>query len=149
MLHETPSEIQLHGPRLPESLRPVPMVGADNSQIPSIAKGSGARWCNFALSSRRAEYVVVSVVVGVALVAAALAAVFIFAASFYSRVEPDPRFRRLQKYDMPSIDGMVNHDDMDALLARFKRPDGQYVESIAIVGSSGNLLYRGKGRVRI
>ena len=96
---------------------------------------------DMSVPSKCAEH---SVVIGAAMT------VFIFAACYLnvaaSRVDLDPHVRRLAKYDVPSIHGMVSDDDMSALLARFKKPSGQYMESIAIVGSSGNLLYRGRGR---
>ena len=35
--------------------------------------------------------------------------------------------------------------DLDAMLDRFRLPRGEFARSIAVVGSSGNMLYRGFG----
>lgn len=41
--------------------------------------------------------------------------------------------------DIPSIEGMLENDDLAAILSRFKRPDGSPARSVAVVGSSGVL----------
>ena len=47
---------------------------------------------------------------------------------------------------LPDIHQLAAGDDLTTLLARFRRPDGSNARRIAVVGSSGNLLYRNHGR---
>ena len=53
--------------------------------------------------------------------------------------------RGLAGLKLPSLNGMASSAALQALLAHFRTADGSPARSIAVVGSSGNLLRRGFG----
>ena len=105
--------------------------------------------CGIALSSKHVELsVTMKITLVVILTASAVCSVLPVGASIWNRISLH-RHRQLgTKYYVPTMFDIASDRDIDALLARFKKADGSYAKSIAIVGSSGNLQYRSMGRVR-
>lgn len=53
--------------------------------------------------------------------------------------------RPTARTEPPSFEGLAAPEALEEVLSRFSKPDGSWATSIAVVGSSGNLLSRGYG----